>query len=297
LRRLIGENIGENIALSILPAPSLALIKADRGQVEQIILNLVVNAREAMPEGGQLTLSTAMVRLEEGDLTAMPEARPGTFVCLSVTDTGVGMDQEILDHLFEPFFTTKGFGKGTGLGLATVYGIAKQHEGWVHVYSKPGAGTTFEVCLPALPGTGEPEPALPPPAAPAARAGQGGRILLVEDEEGVRAVALRVLREHGYQVHVAASAQEGRRVFDQVGGEVDLLFSDVVLPDRNGLDLADELLAIKPGLPVLLCSGYTDQRSRWPAIRQRGIRFLQKPYPNVELLRAVRELLQGRTPA
>ncbi|MGQ9627817.1 MAG: ATP-binding protein, partial [Anaerolineae bacterium] len=284
LRRLIGEDIE---LVSILE-PSLKRVKADLGQIEQVIMNLAVNARDAMPEGGTLAIKTENVTVDEEYCKFVPEARPGEFVRLSIEDTGVGMDKEIRQHLFEPFFTTKE--GGTGLGLAVVYGIVKQHEGWINVYTEPGQGSTFKVYLPAF--------SLEPEGEPEKRVsleefrGRGEKILVVEDDEGVREFATRVLRENGYVVFEAATAEEALDVFEGEKEDFHLVFSDVVLPDKPGLQLIDELLTRKPELRVLLSSGYADRKSQWRIIRERGFRFLQKPYASADLLRVIREIIE-----
>jgi two-component system, cell cycle sensor histidine kinase and response regulator CckA len=285
LRRLIGENID----LSTVLEPELAHIKADVGQIEQVVMNLVVNARDAVPKGGKITVRTENVTLDDAYRERSPQARPGTFACLSVTDTGHGIDQEIIPHIFEPFFTTKE--QGTGLGLSVIYGIVEQHEGWIEVYSEMGQGSTFRVYLPIS-------------LSPAQREGHdavvlnglqglGERILLVEDEEGIRTFVVQALSKEDYVVVAAATAQEALDLFERAGGDFDLVFSDVILPDRGGLHLVDQLLDRNPDLPVLLSSGYTDENSGWPIIQERGFPFLPKPYHLVDLLCAVKDALAG----
>ena len=292
LRRVLGENIRIETEL----APDLQRIRADHGQVDQIVLNLAVNAQDAMPNGGMLHIATSMILLNAEDSTSIPEARLGEFVCLAVSDTGRGMNADVLPHIFEPFFTTKGLGKGTGLGLAVIYGIVKQHGGWINVYSQLGIGTTFKVYFPVFHGDGDGQPSLQhmEPASAEEVQGKGERILLVEDEAGVRNLATQVLQTSGYTVTACASAEEALTVFDREQGNFDLLFSDVVLPNQNGIDLVDLIQARKPGLPALLCSGYTDSRSRWHVIEERNIPFIQKPYPSAALLNAFRRVLGGR---
>lgn len=218
-------------------------------------------------------------------------ACPGRFVRLSVEDTGVGMDQDTMEHIFEPFFSAKEVGKGTGLGLSVVYGIVQEHRGWINVYSEPGRGTTFRIYLPASSVRSEEE--IEETISLEALQGEGERILLVEDEEPVRVFARRVLRENGYEVVEASGVQEALEVFEREQGRVDLVFSDVVLPDQTGLQLVDQLLSRNPELRVLMSSGYTDGKSEWPVIRERGFRFVQKPYAVVDLLRAVREVIEA----
>lgn len=288
LRRLIGENI----VLESKLQDALPPVLADGGQLEQVIVNLAVNARDAMPEGGRLTLSTRRVHLAAQAVPDMGNAPPGDYIELSVTDTGHGMTPEVRERLFEPFFSTKGAGKGTGLGLAVVYGIVRQHSGFVEVATRPTAGTTMTVYLPVTNATTPlpPQVSSPAPAAPPAR-GRRERILLVEDEPGVRELAARVLREQQYQVEIAATCAEARTLLKDSGLPFDLLLSDVILPDGNGIALADELTTDRPTLPVLLCSAYSDEQARSQTIQDRGYRFLPKPYPMAALLREVRVLM------
>jgi CheY-like chemotaxis protein len=268
------------------------MIQADKGSIEQVIINLVVNARDAMPQGGEIILKTENVILDEVHCQATPEARPGRFVRLTVTDTGTGMSQGVLEHLFEPFFSTKEVGKGTGLGLAVVYGIVQQHEGWIQVYSEVGRGSTFTVDLPIAPEASEEEAPIEPPPVQELQ-GQGERILLVEDEKSVREFATRVLCQNGYDVLTAADVREAIWTLEQEDWRFDLVFSDVVLPDRSGIELADQILAHSPSPHILLSSGYPGQRSQWDTIRARGLIFLQKPYTLAELLDAIREAIKS----
>jgi CheY-like chemotaxis protein len=283
LRRIIGEDID----LQTILDPDLLRIKADPGQIEQIILNLAVNARDAMPHGGNLTIRTENVVVEEDDCKIMNEARPGTYVCLSIEDTGVGMDKDMLGKIFEPFFTTKEPGVGTGLGLSTVYGIVKQHEGWVHVYSEPGYGSIFHVYLPALIGR---EPLrMKEPVSLEKFQGAGERVLLVEDEEGVRRFAKKALEKNGFVVFEAANALQALSLYDREMGNFDLIFTDVVLPDINGVQLASQLREKSPELHIILCSGYSYISSQWSIIRERGFHFIKKPYNTYDLLQALKE--------
>ncbi len=290
LHRLIGEDIASNFDLQ----PDVWTVRADAGKIEQVIMNMVVNARDAMPKGGELTIKTKDVTLDEKDCKTIPESRPGKFVCLSFADTGVGMKKEVLNRIFEPFFTTKGPGVGTGLGLSSVYGIVKQHKGWINVYSKPRQGSTFKVYLPAF--SIEPQDEVEEEETVLLHEiqGRGERILLVEDEAQVREFATSVLRENGYVVFEAADVKEAIDIFETEKGDFHLVFSDVVLPDQSALELVDQLLSSKPELRVLLTSGYTDEKSRWSVIRQKGFRFLQKPYSILDLLQAVREVVESK---
>jgi two-component system, cell cycle sensor histidine kinase and response regulator CckA len=285
LQRLIGEDI----ELVNRFEPGYSFVEADPARIEQVIMNLVLNAEEAMPEGGKLTIETETVSLDEDQCQRMPDAHPGTFVRLSVTDTGVGMDEETLQRIFEPFFSTKQ--KATGLGLSIAHSIVRQHDGWIDVDSEIGRGSTFRVYLPAVSSDEKPEPAekplMPEPQ------GHGERILLVEDEAGVRAAVQEMLQAGGYEVFAVERAEQAVRAFEREEGNFHLVFSDVVLPDRDGLQLVDELLSRKPDLAVLLSSGYTDQRSQWVTICERGFHFLQKPYGLSDLLPVVREAIEG----
>ncbi|MFH1689310.1 MAG: PAS domain S-box protein [Candidatus Eisenbacteria bacterium] len=287
LRRLISEDIELITALD----DSACHTKVDPGQLEQVIINLAVNARDAMPEGGRLTISTGNVVLDSLACVTIHDARPGGFVCLSIEDTGSGIERDVIDQIFEPFFSTKGPTKGTGLGLAVVYGIVRQHGGWINVYSEPNQGTVFKVYLPSVHSREDESAESAATAEPKTARGSGQRILLVEDEEAVRELASRALKESGYKVFEAGAYEEALEVFEREGGNFDLVFSDVVLPDKSGIRLIDELLSKRPDLQVLVSSGYTDQKSQWPVIQEKGFRFLQKPYSLVDLLGTVDELV------
>ena len=286
LNRLIGEDIVVRTNLE----PDIWMVRADTGSIEQVIMNLAGNARDAMPDGGSLVIRTENVLLDDEYCKVVLEARPGKFVCLSVEDTGIGMNKKTIQHIFDPFFTTKEAGKGTGLGLSVIYGIVKQHEGWINVASEPGRGSTFRIYLPASSVKSEYEVKKAYPSHKLQ--GNGERILLVEDEEGVRGFALEVLRGSGYSVAEASNVQEALEIFEREKGDFHLILSDVVLPDKSGLYLVDRLLSYKPDLRVLLSSGYTDQKSRWQLIQERDFRFLQKPYALADLLQAVKEVME-----
>jgi len=289
LLQMLGRLIGEDITVDAKLSPSLWTVRGDETSLEQVLMNLAVNARDAMPTGGKLKIRTENVVLDEAACASMPEARPGRFVRIVVADTGVGMDAATLQHIFEPFFSTKDPTTSSGLGLAVVYGVVKQHDGWIMVASRPGQGARFAVYLPAA--FPEPEEKAREETLLNELRGRGERILLVEDESDVREFALRALRKSGYQVVSAANAREAEAIFAREGGRVDLLLSDVVLPGTSGLDLVDRLRALRPGLRVLLTSGYADERSRWDLISQRGLPYLQKPYSFLSLLRAARDAL------
>jgi two-component system, cell cycle sensor histidine kinase and response regulator CckA len=289
LQRLIGEDI--EVCLDLAPSPWPIL--ADRGRLEQVIMNLAGNARDAMPRGGRLNFKTENVSIDENHCKRHQDARPGKFLCLSVTDTGVGIDDEIITKIFEPFFTTKEPEKSTGLGLAVVYGVLKDHGGWVNVYSKVGIGTTFRIYLPAHLETTRGE-AVQDGSAEALPA-TAHKVLIVEDEKALLALAEMVLTEGGYRVATAQSAEEAIAVFERANGDFDLVFTDVVLPRKNGLELLAELRAQKPSIRVLLSSGYTDEKSMWPIIQKKGYPMLHKPYPIADLLKAVKDVLGGNS--
>lgn len=288
LQRLIGEHIQVNLRLS--PAP--ALVHADASMMEQIILNLTVNARDAMPQGGTLTLTTRLLPLKQLPPQAPAESVPGDYVCLEVRDTGTGIAEEHLNRIFEPFFTTKGVGQGTGIGLATVFGIAQQHGGWVTVDSQPGAGASFCVYLPAQT-TPLPEPVAEdlPPASLGAKG--SATILVVEDEATVRNIVRHVLASHGYTVHEAASGRDALTLWDQIGDQVDLVLTDMVMPDGiSGHQLGQQLLAQKPSLKIIYSSGYSAETFRRDSVLPDDALLLRKPYSAAQLLKEVQRMLQ-----
>ena len=288
LRRLIGEDV----ELRTVLGTGLGSVKADPGQIEQVIVNLVVNARDAMPGGGELTVETSDAKLDKEFLREHPSASEGQYVCLAVSDTGVGMSAEVKGHLFEPFFTTKGKGKGTGLGLSTVYGIVNQSMGHIAVDSEIGRGTTVRVYLPGVEGKAERLP-----EAPVAGLYGGETVLVVEDEDSVRGIVTRVLAENGYRVLWACDGNEGLRLFEENGEAIDLLVTDVVMPVMGGRELAARLEASRPGLKVLYMSGYTDDAINRHDALESGLSFIQKPFTPDGLLRKVREVLDGASPA
>ncbi|HET7321238.1 MAG TPA: PAS domain S-box protein, partial [Longimicrobiaceae bacterium] len=287
--RMLRRLIGEDVELVVSTPPELGRIKADPGQIDQVVLNLAVNARDAMPAGGRLTLRTADVQLGEGDLPGHWNVRPGAYVRLSVEDTGHGMSAEVQERIFDPFFTTKEDGKGTGLGLATVYGIVKQSDGYIHVESHEGEGTAFHVFLPCV--AEEVEPA---PAPDATRPLDGNEtVLLVEDDHAVRTLTRQILRRYGYSILEAGSGAEALGVAHAHLGPIHLLVTDVVMPGMNGRVLAERLVASRPDTRVLFMSGYTDDAFDERRPLGDGIDFLQKPFSPRVLAERVRQRLDA----
>jgi two-component system, cell cycle sensor histidine kinase and response regulator CckA len=286
LRRLIGEDIGLRTALD----SELGSVKADPGQVEQIIMNLVVNARDAMPRGGKLTIETKNVYLDEDYAKNHIAAIPGPYVMLAVSDTGTGMDEQTQARIFEPFFTTKEAGKGTGLGLSTVYGIVKQSGGNIWVYSEVGRGTTFKVYLPRV-DEGAQEYKRSTEAEEAIRGVE--TILLAEDEEMVRKLARQVLEMYGYQVLDAANGGAALLICERHTGPIHLLITDVIMPEMSGRELAGRLAQLRPEMKVLYMSGYTDNAIVHQGVLDEDANFIQKPFPTDALARKVREVLDA----
>jgi signal transduction histidine kinase/ActR/RegA family two-component response regulator len=287
LLELLPPLIGEDVAISTELEPALWTTMADRPNLTQVILNLAINARDAMEGGGSITIKTENVTIEKKRARRHVEARPGRFVLLSVTDTGRGMDKETVEHIFEPFYTTKELGKGTGLGLSVAYGILKSHNGWIEVESSRLEGSVFKVYLPVM-------EEVKGGVVKSAPAGRGERILLVEDEDIVRSTTKLVLVERGYNVVDAADSSAAVREFEKAKGDFQLVVSDVVLPDKSGIELVALLISRKPGLKVILMSGYLDDEAKMTKIREMGLMFIEKPYEVAELLKAVREAVGKR---
>ncbi len=290
--KMLSRLIGEHIAIVVRPAPGLGTVNADPGQIEQIILNLALNARDAMPKGGSLTLETANVDLDEDYCAAHRPATPGRYVMLAISDTGVGMDAETQDRIFEPFFTTKPEGEGTGLGLATVYGIVKQSGGYIWVYSEPGRGTTFKVYLARVDEPADNALAAGPPAE---RSRGNETILLVEDTAPLREVTREMLEESGYTVLLASDGEQALARASEREGPIHLLLTDVVMPKLGGGDLAERLSALRPAMRVLYMSGHTSAAISHHGVFHEGVRLLEKPFNSDELARALRETLDRPT--
>jgi CheY-like chemotaxis protein len=284
LRRLIGEDIRLRTELD----PDLGWVRADSGQLDQVILNLVINARDAMPDGGTIVLSTANAELDEAYVAEHPKAHTGQHVTVAVRDTGVGIEPATIERIFEPYFTTKERGRGTGLGLATVQGIVEQSGGHIEVTSDPGHGTSFRIFLPP-----EANPAAPEPIEPVPAVGQSGRetILLAEDEESVRRLATTVLEQAGYRVIPAADAEMAISAVAAHDGPIDLLLTDVIMRGANGRELATHFNVSNPRARVLFMSGYADEVLSAQGVLDPDVAFLEKPFLPTDLVRKVRQVL------
>jgi CheY-like chemotaxis protein len=288
--RMLRRLISENVEIVTKPSPKLGSVKADIGQIEQVLLNLVINARDAMPSGGKLTMETANVELDDDYANKHAGVRPGAYVMLAVSDTGGGMDAETQSHIFEPFFTTKELGKGSGLGLATVYGIVQQSAGHIWVYSEPGRGSTFKVYLPRIE---EPAEAVSRPAAPMPTIRGNETILVAEDDRQVRDLTVAILKACGYLVIELENVLDAERVCQQHQAGIDLLLTDVVMREMSGPDLARRLQKIRPQTKVLFMSGYTDTAIVHQGVLDPGIAFLPKPFTPSGLAGKVRQVLDG----
>jgi len=288
MARMLRRLIGGNISLKMVPGRGNACIKADPVQVEQVVLNLVLNARDAMPQGGRLVLSVSKVEIGEEFVARNAGARVGRYIALRVMDSGHGMDAKTVERIFEPFFTTKEAGRGTGLGLATAYGIVKQSDGYIQVESEVGRGTWFDVYFPRVEEVSKAE--APEEQMQEVEKGSGV-ILVVEDEEAVCNLTCEFLRENGYEVLRARDGLEALQVAEQYRGQIDLLLTDVVMPGINGRDLAEKLVAIRPSIRVMYVSGYTDSEVAQDVFGDTEPVFLQKPFPLDALAGKVREVL------
>jgi CheY-like chemotaxis protein len=288
IEKMLHRIIGEDIELSTRLSTELGIIRADPGQLDQVILNLSINARDAMPNGGQLVIETQNVSADSDYLVAHANVVPGDLVMLSVRDTGTGMDAETQRRIFEPFFTTKEVGKGTGLGLATVYGIVQQSGGQIRVSSELGRGSTFKVYFPRQESTVDPGTSKAPSVAPRVAS---GTILVVEDNVAVRQVASRILRERGYTVLEARHPAEARALCAELGAKIDLLLTDVIMPECTGPQLARELIERYPTLRVLYMSGYPGGAADRAGALEAGAAYIQKPFSPDALAEKIREVL------
>ena len=293
LERMLRRMIGEDIELRTAPQADLGSVKADPGQMEQVIMNLVINARDAMPSGGKLTIETRNAYLDETYSHGHVAVAPGHYVMLAVSDTGTGMDESIRQHIFEPFFTTKEMGKGTGLGLSTVYGITKQSEGTIWVYSEPGKGTTFKIYLPRVEGSAE-EYKRPVPSADLSPGTE--TILLVEDDDLVRKLAREVLETCGYRIHEAATGDAAILACEHIKDVIHLLLTDVVMPKMSGRDVATRLRILHPEMRIVYMSGYAENAIVHHGVLDEGTWFIQKPFSPQALALKVREVLDAGQP-
>jgi CheY-like chemotaxis protein len=289
--KMLQRLIGEDIELVMVLHPGIGRVKADPGQISQIIMNLAVNARDAMPQGGKLSIETANVQLDQEYVRHHLGAKPGSYVMLALIDTGAGMDAATRQRIFEPFFTTKGTGSGTGLGLATVYGIVKQSGGYITVESEIGLGSTFKIYLPLVDVNDEAETAWSEEPSGEMPTGTE-RILLVEDEQAVRALARQVLEMCGYEVLEARDGAEAVSICEGVDGVIDLLVTDVVMPQISGSELAEQLSVLRPEMQVLYMSGYTDDAMVRHGLGDGTANFIQKPFTPENLAHKVREVIE-----
>jgi two-component system cell cycle sensor histidine kinase/response regulator CckA len=294
MEKMLSRLIGEDIELITVLGAEPASTHTDPGQIEQVIMNVVVNARDAMPGGGKVIVETNNVQMDTAQAGGNVDLRPGPYVLLAISDTGMGMDAETVAHLFEPFFTTKAAGKGTGLGLATAYGIVKQSGGAITIYSEPGHGTTVKIYLPSAVAKAPVQP-----EEPASTASLRGTetILLVEDEARVRKLICQVLNARGYQVLEALSGEQAIRIAAKYKGSIHLLLTDVVMPEMSGPRTVEEIRALHPTIKVLFMSGYTDEAIVHHGILDSGQAFLQKPFLPNTLARKVREVLNTEAAA
>ena len=287
VEQLLIRTLGEHVILKTDLAPRLRAVLADPGQIEQVLVNLAVNARDAMPSGGKLVVQTSVTDVDECHAAGRVGLPPGQYACLKVSDTGVGMSKEVIDHAFEPFFTTKPKGEATGLGLATVYGIVTQAGGYVQIYSELDIGTTVTILLPA---TGPGVQADPVPV-PEPDAGRGETVLIVEDEPAIREVTRRILSRSGYHVLVAASGHEAIEIATSHTGDIDVLLTDVVMPRMLGKEAAERIRALRPGVKVLFMSGYAQGVLDSQGILDAGVNLVQKPFSEAQLLAALGQII------
>ena len=296
ISRMLCRLIGEDIRLEFSFSPGLPLIKADIGMFEQILMNLAVNSRDAMPKGGIFKIHATSVLIDDAQAAQSPDAAAGEFVCMEISDTGCGIAPQHLRHIFEPFFTTKDVGKGSGLGLATVYGIVKQHGGWITVQSRPGEGTTFKIYFPAMPAEQHPKPVAP--ALPEKIVGGHETILMVEDDPSVRSLTARILKDLGYQIVQAESGVHALEVEQRFAGEIHLLLTDLVMPDGlSGQELASRIQRLRSGIKTVFVSGYSQEFFAGENPLPEGVCFLRKPFNREELAKTIRKSLCGEVSA
>jgi len=294
IEQIVSRLVKEGIEIVTRPDPQLGQVMADEGQMHQVLLNLVVNASDAMPQGGRLTIETRNVEVDASFAAKLPEARPGAYVLLSVSDTGIGMDEEVRNQIFEPFFTTKPKGVGTGLGLSMAYGIVRQEQGWFWVTSEPGKGSTFEVYLPRIHGVVACE-AVEPSIAGRLRGSE--TVLVAEDQAEVRQIAADALTSYGYRVMEAANGEEALEVAARYQGGIHLLLTDVVMPGMGGWTLAERLELARPQTKVLYMSGYAENSIDHQRVFERGLAYLPKPFTPEQLAAKVRATLDAARPA
>lgn len=290
LERLISEDIKIKYELE----PDILSINADLSNVEQVIINICINARDAMPKGGVITIRTENIVLSESQGSQIENSRLGSYVRLSIADTGIGMDKNTIKRIFEPFYTTKGMGKGTGLGLSVVYGIIKVHNGWINVYSEPGHGSVFKVYLPTIKHEAEVLEDKEAETKLMDLKGKGEHILVVEDDEQVLAYMERILLNNNYNIQKAVNSEKAVEIFKVSGKDIALVITDMILSDGNGLDTIARLKLIKNSIGVIVCSGYLDDKTRFSEIREKGYEFIQKPFEATGMLRVIRRMLDGK---
>lgn len=289
LLKLIATTLGEDIRIKFTPDAALKTVHADIAQIEQVLMNLCVNARDAMPQGGALTIETKNIHLEKADCLALPNARPGSYVLLEVIDTGTGMEEKVREKIFEPFFTTKSPGKGTGLGLSLVYGIVRQHHGTIQVQSAPGKGTAFKVYFPSVE-----KPAIPKPSPPSLPPRGSGTILVVEDDPAVRNLIKLVLDNFGYAVLAADSVKEGLKIFQAHSDSITLILSDMVMPEASGMDLFRKIQELKQNVPFLFISGHFNHFEDPDFLLRNNFHLLEKPFSPSELAAKVDAILRKK---
>ena len=287
LLKMLDRIIGEDISIHFELDQDIWDSKMEKSKIEQVIMNLAVNAKDGMSKGGKLIIKTKNVIIDKDYIKSYSYARPGQFVFLSVEDTGIGMTEEIKQKIFEPFFTTKKREEGTGLGLSVVYSIIKEHQGWITVSSEPGKGSIFKIYFPAC--FEESVSELKAPVASQILHGKGEKVLFVEDDKTIREFMETRLIEKGYNVFTAEDGKNALNIFKRENYNIDLLFIDVVLPDKCGIEIVDKLISYKKKLKILVTSGYLDNKSKWTSIKERNLRFIQKPYTLNDLLHAIKE--------